>query len=207
MTGPLAPPAPPAVSSRRLVLTLAGSGALAGFLLVFAYQASQPTIREHKEAALRRAVLEVLKEPARFETLYVHDGALVKEAPPGAERVYAGYDREGRCVGFAIAAAEPGFADTVKVIFGYDPATRTLIGMKVLESKETPGLGDKIEKGPFVSQFAGAKTPLVGVKGGGAGEGIDMITGATISSRTVIGIINRALERLGPALERGEAHG
>jgi hypothetical protein len=34
-----------------------------------------------------------------------------------------------------------------------------------------------------------------------------MITGATISSRTVIGIINRAIERLGPALGRGEARG
>ena len=196
MTAPAASPPPPAVSSRRLVFTLAGSGALAGFLLVFAYQASQPTIAAHKEAMLRRAVLEVLKEPARFETLDV-----------SGERVYAGYDAEGRLVGYAIAAAAPGFADTVKVIFGYDPATRTLLGMKVLESKETPGLGDKIEKEPFVGQFEGAKTPLVGVKGGGAGEGIDMITGATISSRIVISIINRALARLAPALEGVEGRG
>jgi electron transport complex protein RnfG len=194
------PPAPPSSSSARLIGTLAGSGALAGFLLVFAYQATRGTIAAHKEETLRRAVLEVLKEPARFEALDVL-----------GERVYAGYDAQGRRVGFAIVAAAPGFADTVRVIFGYDPATRTLLGMKVLESKETPGLGDKIEKEPFVGQFEGARTPLVGVKGGGlgrsGGEGIDMITGATISSRIVISIINRALERLGPALERGEAHG
>lgn len=190
------PPAPPASSSGRLVLTLSGAGALAGFLLVFAFQATQPTIAAHKEEMLKRAVLEVLKEPARFEAEEVL-----------GERVYAGYDAGGKRVGYAIVAAAPGFADTVKVIFGYDPATGTLLGMKVLESKETPGLGDKIEKEPFVSEFEGAKTPLVGLKGGGSGEGIDMITGATISSRTVIGIINRALERLGPALGRGEARG
>ena len=191
MSGPAAPPAPPAVSSARLIGTLAGSGAVAGFLLVLAFQMSQPTIAAHKEEMLKRAVLEVLKEPARFEAIEVL-----------GERVYAGYDAEGRRVGYAIVAAAPGFADTVRVIFGYDPTTRTLLGMKVLESKETPGLGDKIEKEPFVSEFEGAATPLVGVKGAG-GNGIDMITGATISSRTVIGIINRALERLGPAL--GEA--
>jgi hypothetical protein len=34
-----------------------------------------------------------------------------------------------------------------------------------------------------------------------------MITGATISSRTVIGIINRAIGRLAPALEGGEGRG
>jgi electron transport complex protein RnfG len=186
----ISPPRPPSSSPARLVGTLAGSGALAGFLLVFAYQASQGTIAAHKEEMLRRAVLEVLKEPARFEALDV-----------AGERVYAGYDAAGRRVGYAIVAAAPGFADTVRVIFGYDPVTRKLLGMKVLESKETPGLGDKIEQEPFVRQFEGASTPLVGVKGGGAGEGIDMITGATISSRTVISIINRALERLAPALQ------
>ncbi|HEX5138319.1 MAG TPA: FMN-binding protein [Planctomycetota bacterium] len=173
----------------RLVATLSGAGALAGFLLVLVFQATQPTIAAHKEEMLRRAVREVLKEPARFEEIEVK-----------GERVYAGYDAAGRRVGYAIVAAAPGFQDTVRVIFGYDPATRTLIGMKVLESKETPGLGDKIEKEPFVSEFTGATTPLAGIKGGGAGEGVDMITGATISSRTVIGIINRALDRLGPAL-------
>jgi electron transport complex protein RnfG len=190
------PPSPPSSTPGRLVATLSGAGAFAGFLLVFVFQATQGTIAAHKEEMLKRAVLEVLKEPARFEAIDVL-----------GERVYAGYDAAGKRVGYAIVAAAPGFADTVRVIFGYDPVTRTLLGMKVLESKETPGLGDKIEKEPFVREFEGAKTPLVGVKGGGAGEGIDMITGATISSRTVIGIINRALERLGPALERGEARG
>jgi uncharacterized protein with FMN-binding domain len=57
-----------------------------------------------------------------------------------------------------------------------------------------------------VAQFGGVATPLQGVKAG-AGKGdsaeVDLITGATISSRTVVKIINTALERLGPALARG----
>jgi electron transport complex protein RnfG len=76
--------------------------------------------------------------------------------------------------------------------------------MKVLESKETPGLGDKIEKdSSFVNQFDGSEPVLVGVKRSrrtGAASEIDMITGATISSRTIIDIINISLERLGPLL-------
>ena len=94
------------------------------------------------------------------------------------------------------------------VIFGFDPASGKLTGMKVLDSKETPGLGDKIFKDQaFVDQFfAGPETPLVGVKIG-AGKGkpneIDTITGATISSKVVIDIINHGLEEWGPILDKG----
>ncbi|HEX6558602.1 MAG TPA: FMN-binding protein, partial [Longimicrobiales bacterium] len=103
--------------------------------------------------------------------------------------------------------AEPGFADVITLIFGYDPVQKRLIGMKVLDNKETPGLGDKIVKDPkFSNGFNGKDTPLLGVKHG-AGKGgrneVDMITGATISSRAVIGIINRKLEKVEPLLPKG----
>jgi electron transport complex protein RnfG len=103
-----------------------------------------------------------------------------------------------------MVSAEAGFQDLVKVIFGYDPKTKQLLGMKVLESKETPGLGDKIEKDQaFVSQFAGAQVPLVGIKMGKRSNPSEvvMITGATISSKAVIRIINNVLKRLGPLVD------
>ncbi|NIW37929.1 MAG: FMN-binding protein, partial [Gemmatimonadetes bacterium] len=83
----------------------------------------------------------------------------------GLDRVYVGYDGDGRRVGVAVVGAEPGFQDVIRLIFGYDPATGEVLGMKVLESKETPGLGDKIEKdSTFVREFARVATPLVGAK-------------------------------------------
>lgn len=206
MSGAVAP-APAAARAGtpplRVVGTLAGFGALAGFLLVVAYDSTQPRIAAHKAALLGRAVKEVLREPARFETLYWKDGALGKETSP--DRIFVGWNADGSCAGYAIDAAAPGFADTVRVLFGYDARNRALLGMKVLESKETPGLGDKIEKDEaFVRGFSGAKTPLRGVKPGagtGAAGEIDMITGATISSRAVLRIINDALARYGPAID------
>jgi Na+-translocating ferredoxin:NAD+ oxidoreductase subunit G len=160
---------------------------------------------------LRDAIHEVLGGPDRHDTLYVVGDALVAEPPDGADRagletVYLGY-RDDRAVGYAIHAAAPGFQDTISLLFGYDPETGTLLGMTVLESKETPGLGDKIYKDlKFVEAFAGVSPPLIGVKAG-AGKGapgeVEMITGATISSRTVIKAINAALERVGPALSAG----
>ncbi len=209
-------PAPAEVKSSRLLLTLGTAGALAGLLIVFVYQATQPAIRAHKALMLRLAVQEVLKAPHRYDTLYVHEGALMAMLPQGvdqrkAEMVFLGYREDGSRVGFAITGAEPGFQDIIELIFGYDAETRTLLGMKVLASRETPGLGDKIEKDEeFVSEFEGPETPLVGVKAQratGAPNEIDMITGATISSRTVIAIINHRLERLGPLLEAYQQEG
>jgi electron transport complex protein RnfG len=96
--------------------------------------------------------------------------------------------------------------------------------MKVLESKETPGLGDKIDKDPrFKSNFDALEVALAGdgsaiahpvvlVKYGQKTETwqIEAITGATISSRAVTQIIEKSTAEavpviLGnlPALEHG----
>jgi H+/Na+-translocating ferredoxin:NAD+ oxidoreductase subunit G len=208
--------APKPVSSARLALTLGGAGALAGLLLVWVYQITQPAIQAHKAAVLRAAILEVLGDPDGYDTLYVQGGRLVAKPPAGVdaaglERVWVGRHGDGSPAGFAVAAEGSGYQDVVRLIFGYDAGTHKLIGMKVLESKETPGLGDRIEKDPdFLDGFPGAEAPLEGVKAGeGRGDphAVDTITGATISSRTVIRIINQALKRLGPALETWSPEG
>lgn len=209
--GASAPEPAQRVSAGRLIATLGGAGLLAGLLIVVAYETTTPAIEAHRARRLQLAVSEVLKGPARYDTLYLVNGEL-KTAPPAgvaAEQVYLGRDAQGQPVGYALVAGGAGFQDQIQLIFGYDPKTRELLGMKVLESKETPGLGDKIEKDTFfVRQFGRSATPLKGVKPG-AGKGapgeVDLITGATISSRAIVKIINDALARLGPALETGAA--
>jgi electron transport complex protein RnfG len=203
----------PEVSSFRLVATLALAGALAGLLLVFVDQATAPAIAAYKAEELRKAVKEVLKEPASYDTLYLVEGKLTPEAPAdgaSADVVYAGYDAEGNRVGFAMAHREAGFQDFIELIFGYDAKSNALLGMKILESKETPGLGDKIFlDDDFVDQFTrGVETPLEPVKKGEATEenrkDVETITGATISSKAVIQIINNALKRWKPHIEAYE---
>jgi electron transport complex protein RnfG len=188
-------------------LTIAG--ALAGLLLVLVNGWAEPRIMAHRAEVLREAIHEVLGGPDRYETLFLVDGSFTTQPPVDTDtlkldRIYAGYDANGAPIGLAISGGEPGFQDVIRLLFGFDPATGRVTGMKVLESKETPGLGDKIEKdSAFVAEFEGPVPPLEGVKpGAGSGDEseVDMITGATISSRTVIDIINQRLEELGPYL-------
>ncbi len=206
-------PAPAKVSTFRLVATLAVAGVLAGMLIVLVNLHTKPIIDKYKAEQLQLAVYEVLPEVERYDTYYLVNDALSLSLPDGAKesefkRVYIGRDAIGETRGVAISRGESGYQDVIMVIFGYDPVAGTLSGMKILDSKETPGLGDKIFKDMnFVDQFfAGPQTPLLGVKSG-AGKGqpneIDMITGATISSKAVIGIINHALEEWKPILDQG----
>ncbi len=201
-----APAAPVQVSTSAagMIVTLAVAGAVAGAAIVTVFNWAQPRIEAHQAAQLADAITEVLGGAERYETAFLEGGVFTK-APQAdtavLDRVYVGYDEGGTPRGVAIVTEASGFSDVVRVIFGYEPATEVLLGMKVLESKETPGLGDKIEKDSmFVREFTDVGTPLLGVKkdrATGAHEEVVMITGATISSRTVVDMINRRLEAIG----------
>jgi len=197
------------VPSWRLVALMTAAGALAGLLIVTAFQATLPRIQHHQGEVMQLAIQEVLKSPARYDTLYLQNGALVKKLPAGVsqkgiEKVFLGYDANGKRVGFAVSAAENGFQDLVTLMFGYDAASHQLIAMKVIANKETPGLGDKIAKDQtFINGFVDATAPIKGIKSGttkGASD-VVMITGATISSRAVIRIINNAITRWQPLMD------
>jgi len=110
-----------------------------------------------------------------------------------------------KVAGWVIKAAGQGYAGRIELLIGLDPEGERINGLFVLEQKETPGLGNKIISPTWRQQFVGQKTdhPLVVVKGDHSAPGaIDAITGATISSRSVATIINRAIDetrgRLGP---------
>ncbi|MDP2497988.1 MAG: FMN-binding protein [Candidatus Palauibacterales bacterium] len=193
----------------QLIGTLGGAAVLAGFAIVLVYQWAHPQILAHRADRLRSAVQQVLGDPDSYRPMYVVDDELRDTLPAGADSadaatVYAGF-HEGRLAGFAVPGEKPGYQDVVRLIFGYDPREDRVIGMTVLQSKETPGLGAKITSdSSFIGEFEGIEPPLVGVKEDGDGpHEVDMITGATISSEAVIEIINERLGAVGDALRDG----
>jgi electron transport complex protein RnfG len=206
----------PEASAFRLLMTLGVAGALSGALLVFVFLWSQPKILAYRAMVLAEAVTEVLKGPASFESLFFLDGELMAEVPAGVDtldldKVFLGYDEGGNPVGFAVEAEGFGFQDIIGLIFGYSAETGQILGMKVLRHLETPGLGDKIVKDmAFVGEFDGVEAPVEGVKpdrNTGDPAQVDMITGATISSKAVIKIINERLDEVGSTLEAYEPAG
>jgi electron transport complex protein RnfE len=142
-----------------MMATLGIAGFFSGLALVGIFLATAPLIERNRAAALEAAIYRVLPGAQTRKAFVVREGRLTPFESPGGtlpkeEAVYAGYDEEGNPLGFAIPAEGPGFQDTIKLLYGYDPSRRRVVGMEVLESKETPGLGDKIFKDlDFVANF------------------------------------------------------
>jgi electron transport complex protein RnfG len=196
------------------VATLAVAGLCSGLILVAVYLTTLPRIQRNKAEALEAAILRVLPGTRDIATLIPGDTAL-EESParPGeleSDVVYAGRSQSGKLVGYAVPAQGPGFMDTIKLLYGFDPAHRKVIGMEVLDSRETPGLGDKIIFDPdFLANFQALEVEpeIVPVKKGQktAANEVDCITGATISSESVVGILNQSSRRWLPLLTGEEA--
>ena len=207
---PEGPPTPPEPGSFRLVATVGVAGLLSGLAIVGTYEATLPRILENQAAALRAAVFEVVPESARLSPLVEADGTLAPvdpgaaaaggQAPGAGAEVFAAWTEAGEFAGYAIAAEGPGFQDTIKLLFGFDAERQRVVGMQVLESRETPGLGDKIYKdAEFVAEFrdlAVSPEVVVVLKGTDASpNAVDGITGATISSKAVAKIVNAGTAR------------
>ena len=80
-----------------------------------------------------------------------------------------------------------GFQSDVKVTVTVN-ADGTIAALTVNSSEETPGLGQRCAEEEFTAQFIGKKAPLV------AGENVDVLSGATITSTAVIEALNKIMK-------------
>ena len=188
---------PAAPSSLRLVMTLAIAGLVSGVAIIGIYESTLPTITANKARELREAVFKVLPGVSGMQALVYRDGRIMAVPEPEKDEpvVYGGYDDQGDFVGYAMPGAGPGFQDTIALLYGYLPDKKQVVGMEILESRETPGLGDKIYKdADFVAEFdaLSIEPEIVAVKKGTSTQPnhVDAITGATISAKAVVRIIN-----------------
>lgn len=211
----VAPQAP--ASSFAMVACLGGMAALSGLLLAITYQATFSRIQRNKEAALQAAIFMVLPGADEQKTFEVKpDGSFapLQGEGRGVEKIYAGFG-QGKFVGIALEASAQGYGDVIRVLYGYDPEKEQIVGFKVLESKETPGLGDKIAKTPFTENFAGLDVtlneggdalvhPVVAVKNGQKHNPweIDGVSGATISSKAVGRMLDESTKRMLPIIRK-----
>jgi len=99
-----------------------------------------------------------------------------------------------KTLNYAFEAKEIGYSDTIKTMVGID-TTGIIIGLMVLEQKETPGLGTKVADSSFLNPFLYRtwQDIILGKKEDGY---IEAVTGATISSQTVANSIINGLKKL-----------
>ena len=176
-----------------LLLAVFYGGALAGVQLTLS-----PKILENKINETRQQVPGLVLGADRADEAIEMESTTLALEKNGRQVFYDVYKamQNGAPVGWVIKSEGQGYADKIELLVGVNPDLSAITGLFILNQKETPGLGNKIIEEGWRNQFLQKKTDkrLAVVKTGArAGNEIDAITGATISSRAVCTIINSAL--------------
>ncbi|NLW91650.1 MAG: RnfABCDGE type electron transport complex subunit G [Syntrophomonadaceae bacterium] len=109
--------------------------------------------------------------------------------------------KAGDLIAYIVPAESKGYAGAVKLLVAVSPDNKVL-KYTIIESKETPGLGDKAAKSPFIDQFPGKNAGELTVdKDGGT---IQAISGATITSRAVTKAVKLAVEEAATITKGGK---
>ncbi len=209
---------PAQTSAWHMYRAMVGVGVVCGLLIVGVFQLTRPIIERNKAEALRSAIFRVLPGATTSTTFRLDESrgfAAVEGGSAGAQQVYAGYDDEQALVGLAVEAQGMGYQDVIRLIYGYSFADQAIIGVQVLDSKETPGLGDKIENDPdFLANFerldvslredsTALANAIVPVRHGDKAHPweVDGITGATISSKAIANILDASAQHWVPRID------
>ncbi len=167
-----------------VVITAIASAGVGGV-----YMLTKEPIEAARLAKTNNAIADIMptfnNNPSNEAFTAMADGVEVK--------VYPAKEND-QLVGYAVETySNLGFGGKIGLLVGFTPEGK-ITKISVLEHKETPGLGDKIEpkKSKFSIQFEGndpSQTKIALRKEGG---NIDAITASTISSKAYIDAVNRA---------------
>ncbi len=181
-------------------LTLAVLAAICAALVAFTYDMTAERIAANEQAFLERSlkpVLEGIEYDGRLSDSTItipSPHALPGREPATIYRVYA--DNEPIAALFVVTPRD-GYSGPIKLLIGVD-ARGAVTRVRVLEHRETPGLGDRIEstKSDWIEQFSGTSLAAPSEerwaieRDGGA---FDQLTGASITSRAVVEAIKGTL--------------
>lgn len=181
----------------RMLITLTIIGVVSGALLSEISNWAAPKIEMHRKAATEQAIYLVQPNAKDYQKVETVDFELYKV-----------FDDSKNLIGYALPFEGNGFQGKIRLMVGVKADLNELVGLEILEQVETPGLGTKVTEEPFTKQFKELKAePKVAwVKGTPPSKPneIQAITGATISSKSVVAIINQGLEKLRSAKEGGK---
>jgi len=173
----------------HIVAALTVIGIIAGGSLSLVNNWAAPKIAANQKAETERAIYLVHLDGKRYE-----------EIKNSGFEVYKVFNQADSSVGYSLVYSGNGFQGKIKLMIGLAEDLNKITSIEVLEQSETPGLGTKILEPPYKDQYKGlVPAPTIklikGVEPSNPNE-VKAITGATISSRSVVAIVNEGVSKL-----------
>ncbi|MFC2061783.1 FMN-binding protein [Elusimicrobiota bacterium] len=157
----------------KMLVVLVGVCLISAAVLGYVHITTYDRIEMNRMKRIKDAVYQVLPGVTEYEQ--------VNEKPV----IYKGYKDE-TVIGYAVLAEGMGFQGNIVLMVGIDKEIKNIKGTVVLESVETPGLGDRIKEDSFLDQFDNTAVS--------ENMKVSAITGATISSVAVEKIANKSVK-------------
>ncbi|MCZ7556250.1 MAG: FMN-binding protein [Bacteroidia bacterium] len=182
------------IISMLVVLSIIGIVSGGGLSMINSW--ANPLIAANKKADTERAIF--LVQP---------DGKSYEKVEAVKFELYKVFDAAQQPIGYALPWEGNGFQGKIRMMIGLSEDVNTITSIEVLEQVETPGLGTKVTEEPFTSQFKDLTVDpdVAWVKGAPPTKEneIQTITGATISSKAIVAIVNDGMAKLKAALPGG----
>lgn len=179
--------------SLKMVIVLTLIAIISGASLSFVDTATRSKIAENKTKALMDGMKTLLPEAENFKKIDFKSNGKI-------EGIYKAVKGDNT-VGWGFMLSGPGFQDKITIVIATDPQIKTLLGLEVLEQKETPGLGAKMEHKEFKEQFKGKslEKEIGYIKNSKPKEGenkVEALSAATISTKQLLKIINNNVKNI-----------
>lgn len=184
----------------RSGVTLAVIAAICTALVALTYRLTAERIDANEQAWLERSLQPALS--GLFYDSGVTESKIIIPPPhelPGSETaiIYRVYAEDAPVAALFIVSARDGYAGPIRILAGVD-TMGVVTGVHVLEHRETPGLGDRVEstKSDWVKQFNGRSLldpEPTGWAIKGDGGQFDQLTGASVTPRAIIKAIKETL--------------
>lgn len=187
-------------SIRRSAIGLGLFAIITGGTIAITQVLTADRIEQQARKAEASALFEIIPQDQHDNDLLKSTIALPADPLLGTNKPVQAWraTRSGETTGVILPViTQEGYSGAIHLLVGID-RTGHILGVRVTQHHETPGLGDKIEirKTPWVTMFTGqslgnppAQQWKV-VKDGGA---FDQFTGATITPRAVVKTVKQAL--------------
>ncbi|MFQ5796003.1 MAG: FMN-binding protein [Candidatus Bipolaricaulia bacterium] len=191
----------------KMIWVMTGIAVAAALVLAIAATVTEPTIKAAGARRLRQnimAVLDIAFDEDDFDQQLETFNRYVTEETVDDFTYWIGRDESGEIIGYVIRPQGGGFQGIVDMAIGVEPDLGTLTGMEVVETGETPGLGQRMEEAEFRAQFNGLQVKwedpqhvdFIRFADPTAPNIYRAITGATFTSTAIRRLLNAELDRL-----------
>lgn len=180
-------------SLSNMIIVLVLVAGLSALILGAVYKLTEGPIQKAKDNRELEAIKEVVY--GDFSNNPFAERHLIPTADgKGKVELFPARNADGNITSVAIKTySNNGFGGKIELMVGYF-VDGTVNKYKVIDYKETPGLGTKVSEPKFSDQFSGINPGKHVFKVKQDGGDIDAVTAATISSRAVIDAIQRGYD-------------